>query len=239
MRQFTLVGIDRVKRVAAAVGIVLALTVLGASALAAPASAQNPNPGVVPPTAKVFGKTYGEWNSRWWQWALSIPADRNPVLDETGANCAVGQSGRVWFLAGTFGASPGGGITRSCTVGPRTYLFIPIYNAFCVEEPPGGTFEQQLACAAGQLAGVSGTAVIDGRVVQDLGSYLVRSPRGFNFRLPTNNVFGAEARLYRNAAATGVYLLLEPLPVGDHVIQITNSTGVDVTYNLTVTPRGG
>ena len=65
-------------------------------------AAQNPNPGVLPPDSHPFGKTYGEWSNAWWQWAYSIPAPNNPVLDTTGANCDVGQSGQVWFLAGSF-----------------------------------------------------------------------------------------------------------------------------------------
>ena len=32
------------------------------------------------------------------QWQLSIPASENPILDNTGAKCLVGQRGSVWFL---------------------------------------------------------------------------------------------------------------------------------------------
>ena len=31
------------------------------------------------------------------QWVLSIPADRNPLMDMTGEFCGEGQSGAVWF----------------------------------------------------------------------------------------------------------------------------------------------
>ena len=83
------------------------LAVLGtAGPLARPASAAD----VV--KAEGFGATYGEWSARWWQWALSIPAAVNPILDATGANCARDQVDDVWFLAGTFG----GTVTRSCTI---------------------------------------------------------------------------------------------------------------------------
>ena len=46
---------------------------------------------------------YGEWTARWWQWGYSIPKNINPAYDNTGKNCAQGQSGSVWFLAGTYG----------------------------------------------------------------------------------------------------------------------------------------
>src|SRR5574341_1319356 len=65
----------------------------------------NPNPGVLPPRATAYGMTYGEWSARWWQWGLGQPAATNPIDDPTGAFCDVGQSGPVWFLAGTFGGA--------------------------------------------------------------------------------------------------------------------------------------
>jgi hypothetical protein len=36
--------------------------------------------------------------AQWWQWALSMPPSVNPVLDPTGAYCALGQRGSTWFL---------------------------------------------------------------------------------------------------------------------------------------------
>src|SRR2546427_7156737 len=95
------------------------VTILGLCAAlfvasATPALADNPNPGIAPPNSHPHGLTYGEWNGRWWQWALSIPSDVNPVLDTTGVHCAEGQTGKVWFLAGTFG----GAATRTCTISP-------------------------------------------------------------------------------------------------------------------------
>ncbi len=45
-----------------------------------------------------FGNTYGEWSARWWQWILSVPADKNPNLDTTGAHCAEAQSGSGMVL---------------------------------------------------------------------------------------------------------------------------------------------
>ena len=63
------------------------------------------NPRVLPPQSHPHGKTYGEWAAAWWQWALSIPEAQNPVADATGEFAGLGQSGPVWFLAGTFGNS--------------------------------------------------------------------------------------------------------------------------------------
>jgi hypothetical protein len=64
----------------------------------------------VPP----FGKLYDRLSVAWWQCALAQPAATNPLRDPTGAGCRAGQSGPVFFLAGTDGKDP---FTRDqCTV---------------------------------------------------------------------------------------------------------------------------
>lgn len=52
---------------------------------------------------QVLGKTIGEWSAKWWRWAFAIPASTNPMLDDDGEFCPVGQQGPVWFLAGVWG----------------------------------------------------------------------------------------------------------------------------------------
>jgi hypothetical protein len=74
--------------------------------------------------------TYGEWSAKWWQWALTQPSAVNPVTDTTGEHCAQGQSGSVWFLAGTFfdPAGPIATIARDCTVPIGKALYFPVLN---------------------------------------------------------------------------------------------------------------
>jgi len=89
------------------------------------AMAENPNPGVLPPHSHTYGKTLGEWSAAWWQWAAGIPAENNPLRDETGEDCGIDQSGKVWFLGGT----QGGAVERECTVPPGKALLFPVLNA--------------------------------------------------------------------------------------------------------------
>src|SRR5437763_9789360 len=72
-----------------------------ALAVVAPVSAQTQtlNPGVFDPGSKIYGKKYGEWSARWWQWVASIPSGSNPLPVESVENCGVGECGHVWFLA--------------------------------------------------------------------------------------------------------------------------------------------
>lgn len=108
--------------------VAVMMVAIGLMAAAMPpvarADSGNPNPRVLPPHANAYGNSYGEWSARWWQWVLAIPEATNPNLDTTGADCAEGQTGKVWFLAGTFGAS----VTRACTVPTGRGLFFPILN---------------------------------------------------------------------------------------------------------------
>src|ERR1700756_2355621 len=67
---------------------------------------------VAPPESLPGGLSYQQWSAKWWQWEWSIPLPINPVGDTTGIDCAVYQSGPVWFLAGTSGFNA----TRSCTI---------------------------------------------------------------------------------------------------------------------------
>lgn len=209
------------------------ITCLGLSAPAT-AVAQNRNPGVAPAGATLRGLTAGEWSAKWWRWALETPASVNPLLDTTGAHCDVGQTGRVWFLAGTLG--PGDPVVRTCAIPTGTALFFPAVNAFCVAEGDG-SLEAQRACAAAFVAGATSTQVeIDGVPVESIASYRALSP-AFDLILPDDNVFGAPAGLYTPTAADGFYLMLSPLSRGQHTIHIRAEFGadaVDVTYLLTV-----
>jgi hypothetical protein len=78
---------------------------------------------LAPPETLPGGLSYQQWGAKWWQWVLSIPASINPILDTTGANCDVDQSGPVWFLAGGPPIAE-----RNCTVPAGKMIFFPIIN---------------------------------------------------------------------------------------------------------------
>lgn len=201
------------------------------------AEAKNLNPGVISPKASPHGMTYEEWAARWWQWALSAPVPVNPLLDTTGEDCAVGQTGKVWFLAGTLGS---GSVTRTCTVPVGTALFFPVLNsAFIATEPfETESYVHEQVTARVDTYDVSSLAVeVDGKSIEGLGSYRAHSPT-FDITLPENNLFGAPAGTYGPSAADGYWLMLRPLPPGEHTVHIhgvfPNGGVLDVTYTLFV-----
>src|SRR2546423_6015845 len=100
--------------IAMGTGIVLTITTAAAFA---------DDTEIFPINSRPYGKSYGAWAASWWQWAFSIPEAYNPVTDTTGAFAGVGQSGPVWFVAGTFGGSA----ERTFTVPAGKGLFLPGY----------------------------------------------------------------------------------------------------------------
>src|SRR5438067_24588 len=112
------------KRIASIVACAMLMVTTGS-----PVSAQATDPQPASNNSEPYGMTYGQWNARWWQWFFSVPASRNPGLATDGAvDCSVGQSGDVWFLAGSF--QSGGTFSRSCAVPVGKALFVPLINSW-------------------------------------------------------------------------------------------------------------
>ena len=220
------------------------------------AGSLNPNPRVLPPGSTPNDLSYGAWSDAWWTWALSIPADTNPILDPTGANGALGQSGPVWFLAGVgFGIGPT--VERSLTVPPGKMLFFPLVNYVWVNTPQYGDppwSPEQEAFARGFIgAGIDSaqdlTCQVDGKEITDLMAYRCKTPIGGAemVTMPDGNLFGIAAGTYGPMVTDGYYLMLTPLTPGEHTIHFTGglagsgppynippSATMDVTYHLTV-----
>jgi hypothetical protein len=228
--------------------LVATLLVLGLSVPLMAGPGNQGNPRVQPPQSHPHGMTYGEWSARWWQWAYSLPVDQNPFFDDgVCTNGANGQFGPVWFLTGVVNVS--GTTTRPCTIPAGKALFFPILNGECAtlegNPPPGNDLP---SCADSLLEPVAEVhATIDGVTVQNLMSaYRFDSPLFTYGPLPDNNVLeffgvaGAVAGATSLSASDGWWLMLAPLPAGQHTIHFGGTLGtppffiLDITYHLTV-----
>jgi hypothetical protein len=213
-----------------------------ARAALAPALSDSETVGIVQPDDTFAGKSYGEWSAAWWQWAASIPERKSPLVDGTGQNCDVDQSGPVWFLAGT----TGGDAVRSCTVPAGKGILFPIINAECSTVEGDGPTEQQLrACAVGLMDHVTSARASVDDVKVDLGKPLAASP--FRVQSPlfyitfvAHNPFGVKVGSGQ-AVADGFWVLLEPPPVGRHAVNFQGEAHfpgftfrVKVRYDLTI-----
>lgn len=206
----------------------------------------RPAAEIAPPWSRPYGRTYGQWEVAWWQWAMRIPADRNPISDETGAHCAEGQSGPVWFLAGNYG----GETHRECTVPHGKALYFPVANQIWVQtlqDDPTNTIPWMVDYVRTAIAGARLTAFIDGRPVADVARYREET-RVFPLTFAIPNDWGFDATycpptrrgavVCATAVDAGFALLVEPLPRGSHQIRFTasfeNGFSLNVSYSLHV-----
>lgn len=199
---------------------------------------------IAPIQSHPHGKTYSQWSAEWWQWGLEAPTPVNPLIDPTGANCAEGQRGHVWFLAGDLGGS-GDPVERACTIPTGTALFFPIVSTFygAFQSDPPATKTEAFCRAQVELiltATTLLTLTVDGRAVKNLFSYKERSVQ-FVVQLPEDNIAGLvdpDERLLDPACDAGFYVFLAPLPPGAHTLHWTAAglSQQDITYHLTVAP---
>jgi hypothetical protein len=201
----------------------------------------------------VYGRTYSEWNAAWQQWATSIPTGYHPLFDN--GDCSVGQSGPVWFLGRKFVAVGGTGsfdnVVRDCNVPTGKALYVAIYNAedsVLEETPPGSNHLAQIGdlrtVTAGEMDGVTELHMqVDDENIRDIKErFHVQSP-AYGFTLPDDNFFTAigegpfKAGTYFPAVDDGYYVMVAPLPVGNHTIHFHGTAGpdlLDVTYHIHV-----
>jgi hypothetical protein len=212
------------------------------------------NPGVLPPNSHPHGKSYGEWEAAFWQWALSMPADHNPLTDT--APPSSGQTDHVWFLGGTFAPTVGPGgefigrVARDITVPAGTMLFFPVVNAECSTAEGNGNTEADLRSCAKSLADFIDPAslfvTLDGLSFQNLAAYRAQSPVYTYGPLPANNLLGVPGGTVSPSVSDGYHIMLAPLAVGEHTLHFggnlvaapLNLTFIeDITYHITVAPR--
>lgn len=192
------------------------------------AHAQN-NP-VVAPHASVAGHSQAEWSRMWWQWAASFDAKDSPVADRSGALCAGHQDGPVWFLAGTYGTQR---TIRTCTVPRGKYLFFPLINYVVMPSGPKTSCGSVQDTAAAMTDNPAALVLdINGRRIEGLLAHRQAPADCFDMGART----GGRVRI-SPSAANGYYVMLKPLPRGNHVLNFGGALpGMlqAVTYTLRV-----
>lgn len=227
--------------------VIGALAMIWALAAGLALAGPNPNSRILPPHSQAFGMSYGDWGAAWWKWALSFPFSQSPVTDPDGRYGSVGQSGPVWFLAGNFG----GVSERWVTIPAGKGIFFPLANFWddwpCTNTPsfmpgPGQTLEQFLVNDVNQYVGFIDQlgAEVDGVPLQNLFSYRATSHlTPFVADYSEVAIDPCITGLQEWGVADGYWLMLAPLPLGQHTIHFTSGESafgfsLDVTYHVTV-----
>lgn len=186
---------------------------------------------IFPVDSKPYGLAYGEWAARHWQWLLSLPSKDDPSQDSIGETCFTNQvDENVWFLAGP---SNTGRVERSCTIPSGKAILIPLLTGICDyhSDPTLKTESDLRTCAYSGIEGASKQLSVDGLEIKNIESYRVQSPL-FNLTIPADNMLGLEPVDSTEATADGYYVILEPLPAGRHIIQVSASIVDDPVFNF-------
>ena len=216
-----------------------------------------------------FGKSYGEWSAAWWQWALALPATEHPLFDTADCSTAqsghVWFLGGKFCAATSVTGGCADPMTvkqvRSCIIKPGTALFFPILNDddSIIEELPYNPNVTEMDLRVNAKAwenptqsGFMVAGTLDGKPLSPVrictkGDFCTpqQSP-AIPFTLAAHdNLFTAVGEIGITDGASsiaisdGYYVLLPPLPVGQHTIHFYGLSGLyslDMTYNITVVP---
>jgi len=215
---------------------------------------------VIAPDSMPFGATYEQWAAVYWQWAMSIPVEKNPVLD---GPCDVQQSGSVFFLAG----NTGGAHHRSCVIPSDTGIFVPLLTGLgrsCPELASTPKVCQELTSESAIREKARGPVdsanallrmTIDGIEIPIGAEYRVetalfadKSPANPDERLIDScsgpieaNSCGVPEGSEREVVADGYFVMINSLPPGNHVIHLAANVGpnsseppYEVTYEIRV-----
>ena len=190
---------------------------------------------VLPPDSLVADRDLNWYAQDWWQWAFSMPADQSPVRDPDGRLCGVNQQEPVWYLAGGFGTAR---IRRSCTIPADRYIFFPIINTV-VTTAPGQTRtcdEVRAEATQNNDRYVYLNLKLDGVQFPNLQRTRIRPAACFD--LAGRTAPDLEPRPFFPSATDGYWVMLAPLPPGDHRLEFrafyTNpgSPGGDAVQNI-------
>ena len=203
----------------------------------------NPNATVFPKLAHMYGADMSTWADREAQWIYGHPLPHNPLLDQTGADCAENQDGPVWFLPRIAGPRVFSG-SRDCTIpfGKAIFLEIGAYvDPYPCPDPtfqpaPGQSlYDFLISDAKAFMDGVNHLeASLDGQPLDDVLSYRYHSTDLFTLRADPSFVAldPCATGSPQPAIVDGFFMMFKPLARGSHTIRVfgTDVRGANKTY---------
>jgi hypothetical protein len=105
----------------------------GPSTAVLPSFAYLPLVQVAPPVPFVQKQPLPAWTAQWWLWMERLGS--SPAYEFGDVDCSRGQTGNVWFLAGSFEEPNTEYSTRRCTIPADKSVMAPLYTAVWVNFP--------------------------------------------------------------------------------------------------------
>jgi len=187
----------------------------------------------------------------WTRWAMEEPWSTGPINDPTGASCAMGQGGPVWFLAGT----SGGPAARDCTIPAGKKLFFPLVNAwwalseefYPTEEEREAIvpeilayFEDNLENTCALTLRLDGQDVVAGGFDDMVDELYLKTDHPFDVELNPADHYMSPWGITggpMTMMAAGHFAWLAPLTPGDHVLEFGGvlCDGEEISFETSVT----
>jgi hypothetical protein len=229
-----------------------AVVVSAAAAEQFPDHGLNPNPELFQKDTSIFGADMATWGERASQWVYGQPLDQSPLFDPTGANCAVGQQGPVWYIARIAGPPVFTG-ERWCTIPHSKSLLLyigaivndyPCPPEFGFEPAPGQSLYDFLSTGAREGMDLVDFLEIslDGRLLNDVMTYRFASDDLFSITGDPSLQAVLDPCITGSpqpAVVDGFFMMFKPLERGEHTIRVHGTAtpiGHDKTfiYHLTI-----
>jgi len=203
--------------------------------------------------ARPYGVSMERWSELLWKWIYRQPAETNPLLDPTGASCAVDQDGPVWFLPSVIPGGPQFEGERSCTIPGHKALLVQT-AAFLNDYPcPDPAFHPAPGQSLYDFLLEGAAAFIDTVYFLEVTIDGVPQPDMLRFRFTSDDIFQVRGDLSlqtaldscitggpQPAVADGYLFMVKPLAPGQHTLvwhqkDTFGMTGdTTLTYHLTV-----
>jgi hypothetical protein len=180
----------------------------------------GPSPLSVPASATIGGFTYAQWLTKEWQWAIATLHSHHTKAPSHLSCVTTGQHGPVWFADTDYYELyvAGRRIVLTCHIPQGQYVLLPApsYECSTVERPPyhATTDAGLLRCAHVRQAE---SLLLDGQVVTPSGFPV--NTGVFTFTMPAeHNFLDVPGKTQGRGAASGLPIILGPLPAGVHTI---------------------
>ncbi|MGV8106923.1 MAG: hypothetical protein ACP5OH_04030 [Nitrososphaerota archaeon] len=204
-----------------------------------------------------FGKPYEDWVQDWWRWNAAIPGDPETTFAGVKENgCLINKEGPVAML---MDPAIGGVHHQICEISPNQGILIPAWSALCsgaVKGSENKSFKELSECARQyNLGKVTVKAWVDNKSIAQVNAEDYKTinlinatelySKGFNITIPADSNLAVDYPGNHLGAAHGWYMLLKPLPVGEHTVRYVNdvrettlgagnTNHADITYSLKV-----
>jgi len=204
-----------------------------------------------------FGKPYEDWVHDYWRWNAAIPGDPETSfagLKENG--CFINKTGPVAML---MDPSVGGEHHQICEISPNQGILISAWSGECdgsVKGSENKSFKQLSQCARDlDLGKVTVNAWVDNKSIAQVKAEDYKTinlinatelyTKPFNITTPANSNLQVEYPGTYPGAVHGWFIILKPLPVGEHTVRYVNdvrpttlgagnSNNADITYSFKV-----